>query len=659
MPDDTDETDDATPDDTAPTDESDELDADDPDPPPHSVADHVHEAPDGTDLALRVFRPEGVDADDPAPVLLQRTPYGRPEDFAERSLAPMALEAGYAVAYEDTRGRGDSGGEFLPWVHEAADGAATVEWLADRPWSTGRVGTFGGSSPGQVQLLLAAEDPAGLAAIAPMFSPADLHRSDFFQDGALSALTFLTWSLDQSVAGHTVDRLEDAGRLAPDAAAAAREALDDALERVDELAAHRPLAEVPEHVLSSVDLPDGIGPGDVVPHWDAWLSRPAYDDFWRSFDPEVGYDRVTVPGLHVTGWYELCQNGTLTSYAGLRDRSPAPQHLVVGPWAHQDTSGELADLDYGPGASADDYGVWETHLAFFDTYVRGEPTGPFAGGGGDGPSRAGGRPSRAAGDGPDRLVETYRTTVADGDGGGEWCAHDDWPPAGVRTERWFLGSDGAATGSTVATAGDATSTGGTLSRSPPARFEPADRWTHDPDDPVPTRGGPLCCGEAAPRAGPRDQRPVADRDDVATYATAALPEPLTLAGPVVADLVVSTTAADGDVVARLVHVTDEGLAYNICEGVQRLRFRRGRDRPVPVPEGEPVRARVDMWDIHHRVPAGDRLQLAVAASSHPRFDPHPGTADPWRATEDDVETAEVALYHERDRESTLEVTCLE
>ncbi len=604
---------------------SDDEESTDSEPPiePYRTDDYTHEAADGTDLAMRVFRPEGRSD---LPTLLQRTPYGRPDDPEGLGVAARALDAGYAVAYEDTRGRGDSDGEFLPWVHEASDGAATVEWLADRPWSNGRVGMYGGSSPGQVQLFAAAERPDGLAAIAPMFSPSDLHQADFFQDGAMSAMTYVTWSLGQSVAGHTVDRLHEAGRLDDETAAAAHDALEDALDRLEATTGSRPLVDLPERVLEAVDLPADLTPGDLVPHWDAWTTRPTYDGFWRSFDPEPEYDRIDVPGLHVTGWYELCQRGTVANYAGLRDRSPAPQHLVIGPWAHQNTASEIGDLDFGEEASADAYGVWDLHMAFFDTYVRGEPRDPFAGDG--------------------RLVETLRTTVDDDGGDGEWTRHDDWPPTAARPERWFLRSDGAA-------ATDLSD--GRLERTPPSKFEPADAWTHDPTDPVPTRGGPLCCGDVEP--GVYDQREVERREDVCTYTTPPFSDPVDLAGPVRADLTVATDAPDTDFTAKLVHVTADGQAYNLCEGIRRARYRHGRDREVEVPDG-PMFVRVDMWNVHHRVPAGDRLRLEVASSNVPRFDPHPGTTDPWLATDEDVRPARQKLFHEFDRESSLTVTRL-
>jgi putative CocE/NonD family hydrolase len=574
--------------------------------------DYAHEAPDGADLAIRVFRPtEGS----PFPTLLQRTPYGRPETPDGLGVAVRALDAGYAVAYEDTRGRGDSEGSFEPWRHERTDGTATVEWLAGRPWSTGRVGMYGGSSPGQVQVLAALERPDGLAAIAPMFAPSDLHRADFFQDGAMNAQAMLTWSFD-AVAADTVDRLRDAGRLDDATAEAAHDAIAAATDDLRATVRDRPLVDLPARVFADLALPADLTPADLVPHWESWLSRPTYDAFWRAFDPEPDYDRIDVPGLHVTGWFELCQQGTLTNYRGLRDRSPAPQHLIVGPWTHGNTSNEVGELAFGDDASADAYGLWEAHLAFFDTYVRECPRPPFDEG---------------------RLVETFRTERD----GGAWEHHDDWPPADAERERWFLRSGGAAA-----------TDGGRLTRERPPKFEPPDRWTHDPTDPVPTCGGPLCCGDVD--AGPYDRRAVDRRDDILPYTTPPLAAATTLAGPVSAALTLATDAEDTDVVATLSHVADEGV-YPLASGVRRARYRRGRDREVPVPDG-PMRLTVDMWDVHYRVPAGDHLRLSVASSDAPRFDPHPGTARPWETTTEETRRAEQALYHEFDRESTVTVT---
>ena len=106
-------------------------------------------ARDGVLLATDVYRPDGPG---PFPVLLERTPYdkaapSRSERTAAvakpRSRAEVAayfVGNGYAVAYQDCRGRYHSGGCFTKYLSEAEDGFDTLVWLQRQPWCNGRVG---------------------------------------------------------------------------------------------------------------------------------------------------------------------------------------------------------------------------------------------------------------------------------------------------------------------------------------------------------------------------------------------------------------------------------------------------------------------------------------------------------------------------------------
>jgi len=95
------------------------------------------------------------------PAILIRTPYVKTPQFKRYKLAAY-LQAGYAVILQDTRGRGDSEGEFDFYFPEGKDGFDTIEWIAKQPWSNGRVGTDGGSYLGTVQWLAAREQPPAL-----------------------------------------------------------------------------------------------------------------------------------------------------------------------------------------------------------------------------------------------------------------------------------------------------------------------------------------------------------------------------------------------------------------------------------------------------------------------------------------------------------------
>ena len=121
----------------------------------------------------------------PHPTLLMRQPYGR--DIASTVVYAHPVwfaRRGYNVVIQDVRGRGDSGGEFYPFRHEALDGADTIAWLRARPESNGRVGMYGFSYQGITQLLAAAEHPEGLQCISPGMTACDLYHGWFYQSGS-------------------------------------------------------------------------------------------------------------------------------------------------------------------------------------------------------------------------------------------------------------------------------------------------------------------------------------------------------------------------------------------------------------------------------------------------------------------------------------------
>jgi len=135
--------------------------------------DLMMQARDGVRLATDVYRPPGPG---PFPILLERTPYdksapsrsertaavARPRSRAE--VAAYFVRNGYAVAYQDCRGRYHSGGRFTKYLSEAEDGFDTLIWLQRQPWCNGRVGTFGLSYAAHAQAALGCLDPPGLAA---------------------------------------------------------------------------------------------------------------------------------------------------------------------------------------------------------------------------------------------------------------------------------------------------------------------------------------------------------------------------------------------------------------------------------------------------------------------------------------------------------------
>ena len=103
---------------------------------------------DGINLAANVYFPMG---DGPFPVVLNRTPYGKDTALRAKRTEPF-IQAGDVVVHVDVRGRGNSDGVYNPNFQEIGDGYDCLEWCGIQPWSTGKVGTYGGSYEGWVQV---------------------------------------------------------------------------------------------------------------------------------------------------------------------------------------------------------------------------------------------------------------------------------------------------------------------------------------------------------------------------------------------------------------------------------------------------------------------------------------------------------------------------
>jgi len=87
---------------------------------------------DDTVLRADIYRPED---DNCHPEILCRLPYNKEDPLMhlEGILPLRALDAGFAIVYQDTRGRYQSDGTFYPFIHEGQDGYDTVEWVASQP----------------------------------------------------------------------------------------------------------------------------------------------------------------------------------------------------------------------------------------------------------------------------------------------------------------------------------------------------------------------------------------------------------------------------------------------------------------------------------------------------------------------------------------------
>ena len=150
---------------------------------------------DGINLGATIFKPKEMQK--PLPGIIHFSPYIA-EGHSGR--APFFARRGYVVALVDVRGRGNSEGQFKPFVNDGRDGHDVVEWLANRPWSDGKVAMFGGSYTGWDQWSVIKECPQHLETIIPVAStypgksgiPAlvdDSHGTELLYDAGLATVS--------------------------------------------------------------------------------------------------------------------------------------------------------------------------------------------------------------------------------------------------------------------------------------------------------------------------------------------------------------------------------------------------------------------------------------------------------------------------------------
>lgn len=561
---------------------------------------------DGVRLATDVHLPDGAG---PFPVILERTPYGRretsrseisaadPTPWDRARTAAFFAAHGYAVVYQDCRGRYGSEGAFVKYLSDGEDGFDCCAWIVAQPWCSGRIGTMGLSYAAHTQAALGCLDAPGL--VAQMLDSggfSNAWNSGIRQGGAFE-LKQATWAYRQALLAPETkaDPVRRAALAAEDIAAW--------FTRMPWRAGHSPLRHAPDYEAYLLD------------QW----RHGAFDDYWTKLGIHAAgwYGRYArVPMLHMSSWYDPYPRTAVENYLGLRARSP--QSLILGPWTHGDRSVTFAgDVDFGPRATIDSWaGDWRSYRRrWFDHHVKGERNGIeaeprariFVMGGGSGRKREDGRL----------------------DHGGEWIEAADWPLPGTRFAEFHLHGDGG------------------LREAVPAEGAAPVAWQHDPAQPVQTVGGPISSGDPVMAGGAYDQvedprwfgcrppfLPLASRPDVAVFQTEPLERDVVLAGTVVLRAWIAADAPDCDLAAKLIDVHPpsadypQGFAMNLTGSILRLRYRDDPAAPRLLEPGVPVEVTLELFPVANRFLRGHRIRIDLAGSNFPHFDVNPGTGEP-------------------------------
>lgn len=301
---------------------------------------------DGVILYADVYRPE---ADGPYPVLLMRQPYGKELASTVTYAHPIwYAQQGFIVVIQDVRGRGESEGEFDPFVQEVSDGYDTVEWAAALPDSNGKVGMYGFSYQGITQWAAAASRPPHLAAIAPGMCAADLYSGMFYPHGRFSIGAHLPWAFQLA---------RDSARRAGDGET--EQLCTQLMRNPDTALWQTPL--VREHPALTRYFPT---------YYD-WCRHTSYDEYWEERNWLKYVADSPIPSLHIGGWYDTYLTGTLQSFEALQTAEKTSglfHRLIVGPWVHIPWGKKAGGFDFGPDA---DGNLHNEHIRWFNYWLKG------------------------------------------------------------------------------------------------------------------------------------------------------------------------------------------------------------------------------------------------------------------------------------------------
>ena len=580
---------------------------------------------DGKQLFTAVYVPK--DDAKPYPILLYRTPYSiRPygaDQFREQlGPSPQLEKSGYIFAYQDVRGRWMSEGEFVHMrpckdvktgpadVDESTDTYDTIDWLLKHvPNNNGKVGLWGISYPGFYAAAGMIGAHPALLAVSPQAPITDWFMGDdWHHNGAL-------------ILAHMFSFMSRNDRPRP----APTKTLDTTFDY-----------KTPDGYAFFMKLGSLLDAGrhylrGKSTFWDESLQHGTYDDFWKSRNLRPHIQHIQPAVLMVGGWFDA-ENlfGSLEVFRALEKNSPATtSELVMGPWSHggwAETDGAaLGDVHFDTKTS--DFYRSEIEFPFFEHTLKGKPQPQC----------------------PKAWIFETGTNV--------WRKWASWPPPNARPKSLYFREQGKLNEASPAAADE----------------KSADEWDEyvsDPSRPVPYTETIVARMTKDYMTG--DQRFASRRPDVLVYASDVLEKDVTIAGPIQADLFVSTTGTDSDWIVKLIDVypddyperpgsdTRMGGYQQLVRGdVMRGKFRESFEKPQPFVSGKPENLKFTLQDICHTFRSGHRIMVQVQSTWFPLVDRNPQTfMDIYRAQPKDFHPATQRVYHSRNRASRLSVLVL-
>lgn len=308
-------------------------------------------------------------------------------------------------------------------------------------------------------------------------------------------------------------------------------------------------------------------------------SQPFYNKFWENLDSVKVAHKVKVPGFLYGGWFDTFLQGTIDSFVSRQNEggegAKGKQKLLIGPWTHWwPISSKLGDFPVPEQGYSPAFDM--SPQRWFDHYLKGIQNGV------------------------EELPPVTYYVMGPFDGspskGNQWKSAQSWPIPVIQTD-YFLSYDGM------------------LSTNIEHTKRGTSTFISDPKNPVPTIGGRNLFLDS----GPKDQRPIEERQDVLTFTTPILEEDLEITGHLIAKLFVTSNVSDTDVVVRLTDVYPDGRSILIADGIHRTAILSSTVKSWSHFQS-PQEIEVDLASTSMVFAKGHRLRISICGSNFPRYE---------------------------------------
>ena len=554
---------------------------------------------DKVELNATLYLPKTPDGSlSKTPVIFTLTPYISDSYHARGA---YFASHGYAFALVDVRGRGNSGGEFEPFVNDPRDGHDLVEWFAEQPFCDGKVAMWGGSYAGFDQWAAAKELPPHLATIVPA---AAAHPGLDYPSTQNVGLTY-----DMQWYTFTSGRTGQQNLFG-----------DQKFWQTKFLDAYK--KHVPFKSLDSFVGNPSVNFQRVVKH-------PTVDAYYDAMVPtREQFQKITIPVLTITAQYDGDELGALGYYrdhlANTTPEARAKHFLVIGPWDHAGTrtpTDEVAGIKFGPGAVVD---LNDLHRQWYDWTMKSGPRPEFL----------------------KNQVAYYLLAAGNSGANGEWKYADNFETLVANPKIFYLDSKN----------GDANGVfrSGSLIEKQPS--EGLDTFIYDPLDT--TRGERVDGIEPKEKTAGIDQTyPLSIANDGLVYHTDALPNETSFIGCPAVTLWVSIDTPDVDLSAHLYEIQPDGTSIVLWSDTRRLRYRDSLREAKLVKPGEIVRCDFNpgLFVARHLM-KGSRLRLVVSSPNSIHFQKNYCSGGVVaEETAKDARTCHVQVYHDATHPSTIQL----